>query len=90
MSDEDDYEGGDLFDSEKEEDEDGDTEVSTRTVSKCCLFVGIDFFTSIMKNLKGVIITVTLGYMRWDPIERACKNPVWSFNVIVPVLLLEP
>lgn len=44
MSDEDDYDGGDLFDSEKEEDEDGDIEVSTRTVSKCCLFVGIDFF----------------------------------------------
>lgn len=35
MSDEDDYDGGDLFDSEKEEDEDGDIEVSTRAVSKC-------------------------------------------------------
>lgn len=49
---------------------------------------GDRFLTSLMKNLKSVIITVTLGYMRWDPVERACKNPVWSFNMIVPVLLL--
>lgn len=33
MSDEDDYDGCDLFDSEKEEDEDGDFEETTRPVS---------------------------------------------------------
>lgn len=50
MSDEDDYEACDLFDSEKEEDEDGDLDESTRPVSNCCLPLGRDL-TSLMINL---------------------------------------
>lgn len=50
MSDEDDYDGCDLFDSEKEEDEDGDLDESTRPVSNCCL-PGERDLTSLMKNL---------------------------------------
>lgn len=44
MSDEDDYEGCDLFDSEKEDDEDGDFEETTRPVSDYCLSTGIGFW----------------------------------------------
>lgn len=50
MSDEDDYEACDLFDSEKEEDEDGDLDESTRPVSNCCLPRGRGL-TSLMINL---------------------------------------
>lgn len=50
MSDEDDFDGCDLFDSEKEEDEDGDLDESTRPVSNRCLPGGRDLI-SFMKNL---------------------------------------
>lgn len=50
MSDEDDDDGCDLFDSEKEEDEDGDLDESTKPVSNCCL-PGVGDLTSYMKNL---------------------------------------
>lgn len=51
MSDEDD-DGCDLFDSEKEEDEDGDLDESTRPVSNYCL-PGERDLTSLMKNLSS-------------------------------------
>lgn len=48
MSDEDDEDGCDLFDSEKEDEEDGDLDESTKPVSNCCLLGDL---TSSMKNL---------------------------------------
>lgn len=44
MSDEDDDDGCDLFDSEKEEDEEGDLDESTKPVSNCC-FPGVGDLT---------------------------------------------
>lgn len=63
MSDEDDDDGCDLFDSEKEEDEDGDVDESTKPVSNCC-FPGVRDLTSCMKKsvLRGIIM-IALKYL---------------------------
>lgn len=52
MSDEDDDDGCDLFDSDKEEDEDGDLDESTKPVSNCC-FPGVGDLTSCMRDYNG-------------------------------------
>lgn len=75
MSDEDDDDGCDLFDSEKEEDEEGDLDESTKPVSNCC-FPGVGDLTFYLKKfVLRRIIMVALKYLEWNPERSASKNP---------------
>ncbi|KAI6066294.1 WASH complex subunit FAM21C isoform X2 [Aix galericulata] len=81
MSDEDDYEGGDLFDSEKEEDEDGDIEVSTRTKKKR----PTSFADELAARIKGeVLVKEDEDRSSLSPETKTRKTPKEKKEARVP------